>query len=587
MRQRIRPRWTGPTIAIAIALTLGSAPAWADDGPEKHETVKGLTVDPDRPASEPVAQEQEALVGLSGAAGSTMRSSRAAAASFDHTLVISDYEFYRGDALDDAQIEQFIKAKGAQCRSTGDKTCLKDLTLPATSLVSDRAYAGCEPVTLPAGTRSWTAVAAVGRACNISPKVLLVTIQKESSGVAQPKTTAQWNKMMGMGCPDGGSCSAKFAGFAKQLYFGADRLYAYQNWTSYPFIKAYLQGIPTKPLDSDVAAFVPRSMATASLYTYTPWVSGNRLFHQLMGSYFPEALAAGPRAASIRWGGEDRIATAVTVSRQQWSSSTAKAVYLARADVTADAQVAGVLRNGPILLTDSRSVSPQVAAEISRLGDPQVVVIGGAGVVSDKVALTYSKGRPITRLGGAAREDTAIAVSRYAFPARSKPLSIYLADGYGRDGNGGPDGVAGGVLVDGPVLLVDPRFGPSATVRAEVARLKSLGARSVVSLGGHIAGYAFDAKLAGTSRYETAVAIARRVFPSKAATVYIANGESFVDAISGGSVTDGPILLVWGNAPESAVCDYIRKVNPRRVVALGGPGAVTRAAAEATLRCTA
>ena len=575
----------GIAAALVVSLGLVAGPAYADETPEPADLSGELLLDEERPSAEFLTDPAEVLAGIEDGPGTMARASAVVTAPpFDHTFVMTDYEFYRADALNATQIQQFIQAKGAACTTTADKTCLKDLVLPVTSLRSDRSV-GCKPVDFPAGTRSWTAIDMVAKACGISPKVLLTTIQKESSGVAQAKTPAQWNKMMGMGCPDGGTCSEKFAGFEKQLYFAADRLYAYQTWTTYPFIRAYLGGPPAKPLDAGAEAFVPKSMATASLYTYTPWISSNRLFYTVMKGYFPEALIRDEAPVTLRWGGQDRVDTSLMISQEQWSAATAKKVYIARADIAADAQVAGILTNGPILLTNPRSAAVEVRAEIQRLGNPEIVVVGGTGAVSDAVATYYSGGRAYTRLAGDSRADTSIAVSRYAFPAGSSPRSVYLTDGFGPDGNGGPDGVVGGVLTDGPVLLVNPRSGISPEVRAEIQRLKGLGAGSVFALGGAAVGYPLQGKLFGATRYETAVEIAKRAFPSGATSVYVANGDSFVDAIAGGTVTDGPILLTKpaGQTPE--VCAYVKQTKPRRVVALGGVGVVPESTLQAVADC--
>lgn len=542
--------------------------------------------DAERPSLAVDLNEAEVLAGVDAAPTPAARSAQVAAAAvpeFDHTLVITDKEFYRPDALNEAQIKEFIEARGAGCTSTKDKTCLKDLVLPAASLASDREQKACAPVELAEGTRAWTAIDKVAKACNLSPKVLLTTIQKESSGVVQPKAAGQWDKMMGMGCPDGGTCNPKYAGFAPQLYFGADRLYGYQTWTTYPFIRAFLEGKPAKPLDKDVEAFVPRSMATASLYTYTPWVSANRLFHTVMRGFFPEALAGtGRQADGERWGGADRIETAIVISKQAWTAKTAKRVYVARADVTADAQVAGTLPDGPILLTHTKKANEAVRAEIARLGSPDVVVIGGTSAVSDAVARAY---QAVDRLEGATREETAVAVSRFAFEGGAK--SVYLTDGYGSDARlGGPDGVVGGVLTDGPVLLVKPGRGPLDAARAEIGRLAKLGPTTAYALGGNDVVHP-TTPIAGADRFETALAIAKRAFPDGARSVYLANGSVFVDAIAAGTVTDGPILLARASGLGQKECEYVRALRPTRIVALGGTAAIPESTLDAAVKCTA
>lgn len=86
-------------------------------------------------------------------------------------------------------------------------------------------------------------------------------------------------------------------------------------------------------------------------------------------------------------------------------------------------------------------------------------------------------------------------------------------------------------------------------------------------------------RLAGTTRYGTAAAISRRQFPSTFAagqgTAYLARGDVLTDAMVGGTLTDGPVLLVrsCGEPPDVTVQEVAR-LQPARVVALGGSGAV-------------
>lgn len=82
-------------------------------------------------------------------------------------------------------------------------------------------------------------------------------------------------------------------------------------------------------------------------------------------------------------------------------------------------------------------------------------------------------------------------------------------------------------------------------------------------------------RLAGPDRFATAVAISQAAFPQGAAVAYLARADEFADALAAGSLTDGPILLVpsCGEVPQ-VVADEIRRLDPARVVALGGTVAV-------------
>lgn len=82
-------------------------------------------------------------------------------------------------------------------------------------------------------------------------------------------------------------------------------------------------------------------------------------------------------------------------------------------------------------------------------------------------------------------------------------------------------------------------------------------------------------RLAGADRYATAVEISERAFPESAPVVYVARADAFADALAGGSLTDGPVLLVpsCGTVP-AVVRAEIRRLAPSEIIALGGTGAV-------------
>lgn len=82
-------------------------------------------------------------------------------------------------------------------------------------------------------------------------------------------------------------------------------------------------------------------------------------------------------------------------------------------------------------------------------------------------------------------------------------------------------------------------------------------------------------RLAGPDRITTAVAVSQAQFPGGADTVYLARADDFADALSGGTLTAGPILLVpsCGELP-AAVADEIVRVGATTVTALGGENAV-------------
>lgn len=82
-------------------------------------------------------------------------------------------------------------------------------------------------------------------------------------------------------------------------------------------------------------------------------------------------------------------------------------------------------------------------------------------------------------------------------------------------------------------------------------------------------------RIAGPDRITTAVAISEEQFPDGAGVVYLARADQFADAVAGGSLTAGPVLLVpqCGGVPD-AVAVEIDRLDPETVTALGGDDAV-------------
>lgn len=285
--------------------------------------------------------------------------------------------------------------------------------------------------------------------------------------------------------------------------------------------------------------------------------------------------------APTRLGSGGAAATAIEVSKRAFPKGAAE-VYLARLDNPVDALAASILPNGPILLVPSDgNVPPTVFEEIKRLNPGKVVLLGGKGAISDNVAgqiKTYT-GKDPERLAGANRVATAATIARYAYPGGNP--TVYVADALGADGKGSPDAVAAGVLSDGPILTVSSNGGDIATVAQTV---KALGANRVVALGGkavlsdatlgQVAGGAATDRISGANRYQTSVAIGKRVFGNGAGVAYLASGTDLAYALVAGSLTDGPIILAPSKADTNTRGLVTAFGNPN-VVALGDASSVS------------
>ncbi len=94
-------------------------------------------------------------------------------------------------------------------------------------------------------------------------------------------------------------------------------------------------------------------------------------------------------------------------------------------------------------------------------------------------------------------------------------------------------------------------------------------------------------RLAGGDRYATAAAISRARFGAGASTVFVATGKDFPDALAGSPAAASarsPILLTDGRYLPGATATELDRLNPSRIVILGGTGTVSNAVASALTR---
>lgn len=241
--------------------------------------------------------------------------------------------------------------------------------------------------------------------------------------------------------------------------------------------------------------------------------------------------------------------------------------------------------------------------------ETSIVKNGGTPVPNDVEAIPATGGTPavvsqhpgvpayrptavthVTRLAGADRIGTAIAVSKAAYPdatlSTARPTSLVLArsDQYA-------DALAGSVLAKNGPLLLTPSNALDPAVRDEIVRVLGpahSGAPVVTLLGGTQAlsptvqkaitdlGYGVR-RLGGADRFATAVDIARTAVTNNPGTrtFVVATGENFADALSA-SATGDPIVLTDGKAMPPATAAFLKSVaaptsaGPATFYAVGG-----------------
>lgn len=186
---------------------------------------------------------------------------------FDPGLIISDYNFYNPDAMTAPEIQDFLEERS--CVPSKGALCMWEYR----ETTQNQAREGddhCEAYRGARHERASTIIAKVAAACTISPRVLLVLLQKEQSLLTRP-TASGYERATGYGCPDTADCKTEFFGFFNQVYNAA---WQFRQYTEEPD-RAFQIGsvdVAFNPEASCGAAKVGiRNQATANLYNYTPY----------------------------------------------------------------------------------------------------------------------------------------------------------------------------------------------------------------------------------------------------------------------------------------------------------------------------
>ena len=217
-------------------------------------------------------------------------------------------------------------------------------------------------------------------------------------------------------------------------------------------------------------------------------------------------------------------------------------------------------------------------------GDGNTQVRRGGASTHDPGVWYRIRTHHVTRLAGSDRFATAAAVSQAVYRDPDQVDMVFIATG-----SDFADALAGAAVASRlgvPLLLVGSDFIPAATA-AELTRVSPttiviLGGEAVINAEVETALQAFGSTtlLAGSNRYETAVAISQYGFPDdgSANTVVIASGTGFADALAGGpaaAALNGTLLLTEATRLPQAVRDEIIRLAPSEIIVLGGTSVVS------------
>lgn len=216
--------------------------------------------------------------------------------------IISDSQFFKSDSMSTDEIQNFLNSMVPNCDTLGTQaygsgtraqqgtstghpppyTCLKNyLENPITH--QNNANGG----TVDGGWSAAQIIKYASDTYSISPKVLLVLIQKEQSLVTDTwPYTNQYRSATGYGCPDTAPCDAEYYGFYNQVMNASFQFQLYARKPSNYRYKAYqtnfIQWSPVSGCGgSDVYI---TNQATAGLYNYTPYQPNSAALGNLYNS---------------------------------------------------------------------------------------------------------------------------------------------------------------------------------------------------------------------------------------------------------------------------------------------------------------
>lgn len=507
--------------------------------------------------------------------------------------IISDEVFTDSGTMTEAEIQAFFDAKVSRCLGGSDEygpiVCLKDFRITSVDRPAD-AY--CDGYTGAANESAARIIFRVAQSCGINPQVLIVMLQKEQGLVTHIWPSAwRYDKALGQGCPDDAPCNPAFVGFFHQIYGAARQLQIYMEgryFTWYAPGKTWnIRYHPNAACGSSPVYI--ENLATAALYYYTPYqpnaaalaagygtgdgcsAYGNRNFYNYFTDWFGPTRLAQFSAGSAAIEG---VAVSGQVLRAT-SSFTPAPTGAPRYQWYRDGQaIAGATGASYALTLEDSGRRIEVDVTASRSGYTDLTSRSAPAAVR---ALTTD------RLSGAAREATAVDVSKQAWPGGAPTvvlaMSLDFADALSASAASGRLSAS---------LLLTPAASLPAVVADELRRLAPtrvilaggegvLSAALMAQVRGLVPGASVE-RISGLDRYATSRAIVEAVGTSP--ELFLAAGIDFPDALSAAAIgnrTGAPVLLVDGkqsSLPRETL-DTVNRAGAASVVIVGGPGVVS------------
>ena len=290
--------------------------------------------------------------------------------------------------------------------------------------------------------------------------------------------------------------------------------------------------------------------------------------------------------SSVRLYGQNRFETSIEVAetlKKTLGVEKFKSIIVADgmnfADALAGTYLAKV-KEAPILTvgaddTSQGDVIKYIKKSLAAKG--KIYILGGSGAVEKEFESSLKKlGYTVKRLEGPTRFETNLAILKEAGVSKE---DILVCSGFGF-----ADSLSASA-VGKPILLVDSTL--SEKQKEYLKTLKSekyylIGGTGVVGEG--IAreirngGFGTVERVAGSNRFSTSVAVAKKFFSSGAVKrVVLAYAMNFPDGLSGGPLAmsiGAPLLLVTSEDTADAR-EYFEDFGAEKTITLGGPALIS------------
>ena len=300
------------------------------------------------------------------------------------------------------------------------------------------------------------------------------------------------------------------------------------------------------------------------------------------GSLNPGSLLTAQE--SIRLSGSDRFETAAEISKNGWALS--ENVFLANSNSFSGALVGSslaYLKDAPVLLTDTKSLSSVTAREIERLRAKTVYIIGNKDEVSLEIENALKDKYKVLRISGSDQFNTATKIGEEVKKIKAFD-TVALATQ-----NDFPDTLAitpfsakntMPILFSGKDKLRDDTR--EALLAWDIKQVVIAGGTGVISLAveDELKNMGIGVtRLAGEDRYDTALAIVKHFEKVPYTKITLATGLNYPDALTGAALAAKkglPLLLIKKDDVDEDVKAYLDAKKLEQVYIFGGEGVIAK-----------